>query len=214
MIRYLQNMEAYRLQGRPIFYTDETYIDPQSQPNKFLTDCTIKSANDAKEKGLSTGIKWHSGRGNRLLILHMIGPDGLIPEVEKIWIRTSNQTPQSDDYHHDIDSATFYNWFKDSLKHLPPNAVVVMDNASIHNKRSAGTPTSKSRKIDLQEYLMEQNIDFPPDALKSKLWEITKEHLKTFPDYSIDKMVKQIRPDITIERLPEYHCELNPIEMV
>ena len=27
-------------------------------------------------------------------------------------------------------------------------------------------------------------------------------------------MVKELRPKITIERLPEYNCEINPIKMV
>ena len=32
--------------------------------------------------------------------------------------------------------------------------------------------------------------------------------------YSIDEMVKKLRPDIILERLPPYHCELNAIELV
>ena len=41
-----------------------------------------------------------------------------------------------------------------------------------------------------------------------------QEKLKDCPEYSIDKMVKELRPDITLERLPPYHCELNVIEMI
>ena len=206
-------MEQYRLEGRPICYTDETYIDPNSQPRKFVTDTTIKSAEDAKNRGLTSGLQWNAGRGNRLLILHMTSPDGLIKECEKIWIHT-NRKVQSDDYHNDIDAATFYNWLKDSLKHLPPNAVVVIDNASIHNKREEGTPKSNSKKGEMQEWLMKKNVDFDPKALKADLWKLIQEKLKDCPEYSIDKMVKQLRPDITLERLPPYHCELNVIEMI
>ena len=78
--------------------TDETYIDPNSQPEKLLTDLTIKSVQEAIDKGLTTGIHRTKGRGNRLLILHLVGPDGLIPECLRVWIRSS-KTPQSDDYH-------------------------------------------------------------------------------------------------------------------
>ena len=133
---------------------DETYIDPNSQPRKFWTDITIRSAEDAKNKGLTSGLQWNAGRGNRLLILHMTSPDGLIKECERIWIHTKRKV-QSDDYHNDIDSATFYNWFKDALQYLPLNAVVVIDNASIHNKREEGTPTRNTRKGDMQNWLME-----------------------------------------------------------
>ena len=61
-------MEKYRIEGRPIHYTDETYVDPNAQPGRLLTDCTIRTAYHAKDLGLTTGLKWNAGRGNRLLI--------------------------------------------------------------------------------------------------------------------------------------------------
>ena len=33
--RFLRNMEQYRFENRPIFYTDETYIDPLDQPRRL-----------------------------------------------------------------------------------------------------------------------------------------------------------------------------------
>ena len=95
---YLRNMQQHRFEGRPIFFTDETYIHPNSQPLRILTDMTVKSAKEAEERSLSTGIKRISGRGNRLLILHMIGPDGPIPECLRVWIR-SDKTVLTEDYH-------------------------------------------------------------------------------------------------------------------
>ena len=178
---YLKNMEGYRLQNRPIFYTDETYIDPNAQPPKFLTDTSILSAQDAKSKGKSSGIQWNAGRGNRLLILHMIGPDGLVEKLERVYIRTDKKV-QSDDYHNDFDAKTMYKWYKEAIKHLPLNSVIVIDNASIHNKRAPGTPKASTYKADMQQWLIEQNVDFSPTALKAELWDIIKEHLKTFPE--------------------------------
>ena len=95
---YLVNMDHHRFLGRPIFFTDETYIHPNSQPQRILTDLTVRSSKEAEERSLSTGIKRISGRGNRLLILHMIGPEGPIPECLRVWIR-SDKTVMSDDYH-------------------------------------------------------------------------------------------------------------------
>lgn len=114
-IRYLKHLEQYRIEGRPIHYTDETYIDPNAQPTKLLTDCTIRSAGEASQLGLTTGLKWNSGRGNRLLILHMIGPDGLIPELERIWIR-SDRKIQSDDYHNVRISILYFRKISDGAK--------------------------------------------------------------------------------------------------
>ena len=107
-----------------------------------------------------------------------------------------------------------YKWYKEAIKHLPLNSVIVIDNASIHNKRAPGTPKASTYKADMQQWLIEQNIDFPQNALKAELWDIIKEHLKTCPEYAIDEMIKNERPDITLERLPPYHCELNAIELV
>ena len=95
---YLRNMQQHRFEGRPIFFTDETYVDPNSQPDKLLSDLTVRSVQEAQDKGLTTGIHRTKGRGNRLLILHMVGPDGLIPECLRVWIR-SNRTIQCEDYH-------------------------------------------------------------------------------------------------------------------
>ena len=84
--KYLRNMQQYRLEGRTIFYCDETAFDTKGQPGKMLADLTVLSVKDAMEKELSTGLKWNCGRGNRLLVLHIIGPDGFLKDVKKIWI--------------------------------------------------------------------------------------------------------------------------------
>ena len=211
--RFLDNMELYRIQGRPIHYTNETYVDPNAQPRKMMMDITVESAMQAEEQGLSTGCKWNAGRGNCLLILHIIGPDGLLHKYKRVWIRSKN-TVQSEDYHTDIDAKTFYDWFKEVLMGLPPNSVVVLDNCSIHNKREEGTPKQSTKKAEMQQWLMDKGVDFPPTAIKAQLWEIVKEHLKVCPEYSIDKLAAEIRPDVILERLPPYHCDCNAIEPV
>ena len=80
-----------------------------------------------------------------------------------------------------------------------------MDNASIHNKRPPGTPKFATRKDEMIDWLIEKGIDFPPNGLKKDIWEVIKQHLKNEPDYNLDRLVKRVRPDITIERLPPYH---------
>ena len=61
------------------------------------------------------------------------------------------------------------------------------------------------------DWLLDKGVDFPPNALKKDLYEIIKKQLLLEPNYDIDKLVQRVRPDITIERLPPYHCELNAI---
>ena len=213
--KFLKNMEWYRIQGRPIHYCDESAAYPQQQPRKLLRDTTVRSAMEAKEKDLSSGLKWNSGKGVRLLMLGMVSPNGWIDKLKKIWIHTKGKV-QSDDYHNNIDAKTFFVWFKEALSPdiLPPNSVVVIDNAAIHNKREEGTPRANTRKGEMKQWLIEKDVEFPPKALKAQNWDIIKEVLKDCPEYSIDKLVKELRPDVTIERSPPYHCELSAIEPV
>ena len=212
--RYLRDIERYRALGFPIHFADETFFYPLAQPRKILTDNTVKSAEDAKERGLTLGIKWNSGdRGNRLLVLHMIGPNGLLRNWERIWIH-KNGTVQSEDYHNDITFETFLDWFMENIHELPENSVIVIDNASIHNKRPEGSPNSKTKKAELQSWLIKKNIYFKPKAKREELWRIAQAELKNNPEYAIDKLVHAVRPDIIFLRLPPYHCELNAIEPV
>ena len=85
-------------------------------------DCTVK---DAMEKNLVlAGLKRNCSRGNQLLVLHIIGPDGFVKDKKKVGSAKKAR----------------YDWFKEVLKVLPDHSVVVMDNTFIHNKRAKGTP--------------------------------------------------------------------------
>ena len=64
------------------------------------------------------------------------------------------------------------------------------------------------------DWLIEKGVDFPPNALKNDLWEIIKTQLEHEPDYSIDKLIQKMRPDITIERLPPYHVRTHFLDNI
>ena len=61
----------------------------------------------------------------------------------------------------------------------------------------------------MQAWLMEKGVDFDPSDYKKELWELIKIQLKIEPEYSIDALVKELRPDIIIERLPPYHWKFS-----
>ena len=210
---YLDKIDRFRRLGKKVYYMDETYMDPNAQMKRLLTDNTILSAKDAEARGLTTGLKWNAGRGNRLLIIHMIGPDGFVNNALRVWIRTGN-TPQSEDYHNDLTFEDILKWLLEILDELPEGSVIAIDNASIHNKRPKGTPNSKSKKAELIAWLDEKNIYYKPGATRPQLWELVKRELDLNPEYSIDKIINKIRPDIIFLRIPPYHCELNPIELI
>ena len=64
-------------------------------------------------------------------MLHIIGPDGFLKDVKKVWICKKGKI-LCDDYHNNIDAKTFYDWFKEVLKVLLDHSVVATENVSIH----------------------------------------------------------------------------------
>ena len=63
----------------------------------------------------------------------------------------------------------------------------------------------------MQTWLNSRGIEFKPQALKPRLYEIIKEN-KPDPVYKADDMIRNAGHDTL--RLPPYHCNLNPIELV
>ena len=54
--KYVKRIQEYKKNGRNIFYFDESYIHQHHAPNWILHDTTIKSAQDASARGLTTGL--------------------------------------------------------------------------------------------------------------------------------------------------------------
>ena len=98
------------------------------------------------------------------------------------------------------------------LPNLPPNSVIVVDNASYHNVQLNPAPTSSSRKLEMQLWLRERNIQFQPDMLKPQLYDIIKHNKDKHKTFAIDEMVEPLGH--VILRLPPYHPDLNPIEKI
>ena len=70
--KYVTLIRKYKKDGRSIFYFDESYIHQNHMPSRILTDTTIQSAEDAKERGLTTGVKRPAGKGQRLIMMAMV----------------------------------------------------------------------------------------------------------------------------------------------
>jgi hypothetical protein len=115
---------------------DETYVNQGYAPSKVLHDCSVKTAREAFDKGLTTGIKRPTGRGKRVIVVHIGSEDGFVPGGSMVWIGGKGKKKSvSEDYHDDMDGKTFEGWLHKVLKTLPPKSVVVMDNASYHTTK-------------------------------------------------------------------------------
>ena len=90
-------LRGFRRDGRPIFYLDESYYHQCSTKKKVWIDSSVVSATDADEKGLSTGLKIPSGKGQRCIMIGIGSVDGWL-KID-IFKRTAKEGPLSADYH-------------------------------------------------------------------------------------------------------------------
>ncbi|CAG4943652.1 unnamed protein product [Parnassius apollo] len=186
-VRYLRAIRKHRNENRNIYYLDETYVNSSHTSNMCWQS--------ESEPGIYADI----GKGRRLVIVHGGSRDGLVNGALTIFKSDS----KCGDYHGDMNATNFHNWVSHKLKNkLAPNSVVVMDNASYHCVQVKKKPTMSSLKRDMQDWLRERNVEFTPDNTKSQSEKI----------YVIDEILKA--SGHIVLRLPPYHPDLNPIELV
>ena len=153
-------------------------------------------------------IKVPPSKGSCLIVVHAGSECGFINNGLLVF-----QSKSTKDYHEEMDSDRFLSWFKDQLlPNVPPNSCIMMDNASYHSRELNRAPTSNSKKHEMQEWLREKKIPFDERMVKPTLYEIIKLHKPQFKSYEIDKLAETFGH--TVIRLPPYHCEFNPIELI
>lgn len=198
-LEYLSNIQKYRTSGRSIYFLDETWFDTHDVVSFGWTDGSKNCTLDVP-----------SNRGKRVGILHCGSVGGWVDGC--LLLSAKNIKDCSLDYHQDMTAALFESWFRDTLlPKLPHNSVIVMDNASYHSRQSRKVPSSSSRKEDIQDFLLENDLFYEEHYNKKQLLEVLK--TRTFKkEFVVDVMAENAGH--TVLRLPPYHCELNPIEMI
>lgn len=117
------------------------------------------------------------------------------------------------DYHMQMNHENFVTWTKTQLiPNLPQNSVVVIDNASFHNVQVNKAPNSNSKKADMTKWLDEHEIEYDSSLLKPELYELIKLHKDRYKIFVFDNLLHQFGHSVL--RLPPYHPDLNPIEMI
>ncbi|XP_068630962.1 uncharacterized protein [Battus philenor] len=147
-------------------------------------------------------------KGQRLVILHAGCRTGLVDEALTI-LKSDAKTA---DCQADMNESIFYKWVDEKLKDkLLPNSVVVMDNASYHSVQVDKKPNIASLKTEIQNWLRRQNVEFSENMTKAELLLLINDTQKE-PVYRIDELLKA--HGHTVMRLPVYHPDLNPIELL
>ena len=205
--KYLHEIARHRQDGRKIFYLDETWVTAGHTVSRVWVDTTVASSHDAFMRGLSTGLKQPSGKGQRLIVTHIGSDEGFVDGCLDVF-----RGQKTGDYHEEMDGARFEKWFDGVLDKLPTGSVIVMDNASYHSRRLEAVPTTSSRKDDIRQWLTSKKVSWDPKMLKKQLLDIVAlvkpQHLK----YRVDTAAETA--GCTVVRLPPYHCEFNPIELI
>ena len=82
----------------------------------------------------------------------------------------------------------FEEWFATKLlPNVPPNSLIVIDNASYHSHRSDPVPVKSWTTQKMQDWLQAKGVELPTNALKAELYSIIR-RLKNIPRYVVDDM--------------------------
>lgn len=206
---YLRKIKAFKREKKPLVYLDETWVNVGQATSKIWRDTTIRTPKEAFLAGLTTGLKDPTHRGPRFVILHAGGKDGFVNNGKLVFLAKKGTA----DFHDEMNSQTFEQWFENQLlPNLKKDTGIVMDNASYHGRKVEQVPTDKNRKEGIQIWFNEKGVSFEADMLKIELLtEVAKiKHL--YQDHVVYKMAQE--KGFTVIRIPPYHCELNPIELV
>lgn len=202
---YLLRISDFRKQNKKVFYLDETWLNEGHTSSYVWVDNDIQSSKDAFLRGLSTGLK-NPQKGKRLIITHIGNEDGFIDGAE--WVFEAKK--ESGDYHSEMDAHNYEKWYEKIVEKIPHGAVIVMDNAPYHSRQTELVPNMSWRKEAIQTWLRNKSIRFENNEIKAQL--LAKIQKEKYKKYYIDEISKS--KGITVLRLPPYHCELNPIELI
>ncbi|XP_049835112.1 uncharacterized protein LOC126278880 [Schistocerca gregaria] len=117
-----------------------------------------------------------------------------------------------DDYHGQMNSAYFEKLFGEKvLRNLPPNSVIVMDNAPYHNRQTEKTPTKFYTKVRMLEWLRPKNIPCDESMRKDELYGKVRANKPAEKSFAVNLLAENKGHQVL--RSPPYNCDLNAIEL-
>lgn len=226
---FLRRIRRLREDGYKIFYTDETWCG-QNHTMKYAWQENIDEALSYNYTnydqyrghlqevfGWRGGFRTPSGAGKRVIILHIGSEEGFLEGAGLCFVGKKG----TGDYHQEMNSRHFEEWFRKVLVILPPKSAIVIDQAPYHTMVDPETknPSMSWLKDNIVIWLQKRNIPLPPDTRDFK--SLTKaaliNHARPYfgtPQKKLDKIAKEIRQDVELIWLPVAHCELNAIELI
>lgn len=210
---YLIRKRELNKSNRELVYLDETFINKNYSGSDTSWYCGDWQDNPKLDKSFGPYINKPSGKGERFIILNAITKKGWVDDAKLVF----QAKKCSGDYHGSMDEENFTKWLTTQLlPNIADNAVIIMDNAPYHNVyKDDGVPLLTSKKIILQEWLMNNDISFDSELLRIQLIDLINKH-RPVRTFKLDDMLKNDAEykdrNIEILRTPQYHPELQPIE--
>lgn len=205
--KYLRQIKEHRKANKTIYFLDETWVNAGHVKSKAWLDKSIKNQRHAFQDGLSTGPRVPTGKGKRLIVLHIGSDKGFVEGGLLVF-----ESKSTKDYHEEMDGDRFLEWFKNITPKLEPGSIIVMDNAPYHSVKIEKTPTTAWNKQQIIDWLQSKGIPMDMSYLKKELLKKAADIAPQYDKYLIDETARS--NGLEILRLPPYHCKLNPIELV
>ncbi|KAJ3622216.1 hypothetical protein MTP99_002741 [Tenebrio molitor] len=163
-IEYVKKITQLRNEHQNIVFTDETCIHSSHTQNKDRVD------------DRNCSLKGPISKGNGLIIVHAGDEMGFVNDALLIFKSGS----KSGDYYVDMNITTFERWLRTKLiPNLPPNSVLVLDNASYHNIVDHKEPTNASKKCQMIEFLCRNVVNVEKNFIeKEHLFDDAMDHLQ------------------------------------
>jgi hypothetical protein len=131
----------------------------------------------------------------------------------------------SADYHNEMNSLHYQEWFKRVLHHIPNKSAIVIDRAPYHTMQDPETrnPNQSWKKDEIIDWLIRNEIEPPlhedgiptfyESFLKGDLIKMAQPKFKDF-EYLLDRLIRESGKDVKLIWTPVAHCELNAIELI
>nr|XP_037867914.1 uncharacterized protein LOC101744245 isoform X2 [Bombyx mori] len=199
-LQFLRKLKTLRdsEDTRPRIYLDETWVNQNHSRKRIWLD-----------KDGQGGLNTKTEKRGKLIVRHAgCAKYGFIPEAR--WVFRAVKSP-NEGYHSEMNAKGFTHWFTKLLQSLEELSVIIMDNAPYHSQQINQAPTSANKKSEIQEWLREHGIEFSESELKPEL--LQKVH-RNRPEKIYELYQLALESGHEVIRLPPYHCQYNPIELV
>ncbi|XP_041984682.1 uncharacterized protein LOC121737160 [Aricia agestis] len=191
--KYLNFLKEKRKDNIPIIYIGETSVHASFTSEGWqIEDFENNTPN-------TTFCTW--------IVVHAGGEMGFVPNACSIF-----QCQKLVNHKNYMCSENFMDWLQRKLiPFLPPNTLVVMDNAPYRSEKINKQPSAKSTKAKMQNWLTRRGILYDPNMLRAELYELVRRSQEE-PVYRVDKLLEAYGHSVA--RLPPNHGEFNAIEYV